>query len=119
MTGDGEALRMQQPRAQQHFHERLNAADRHQLRSEERRVGKERTSRHTRCLSDWSSDVCSSDLRTTRWLSFFRGSDRGRTISWPLIYMGTFSRFSRNVFPVTVRHSGCSSPALSSNFMSG
>src|SRR5258705_1351881 len=21
--------------------------------------------RHTRCLSDWSSDVCSSDLRTT------------------------------------------------------
>src|ERR1039458_7381107 len=29
-------------------------------RSEERRVGKE--SRYTRCLSDWSSDVCSSDL---------------------------------------------------------
>src|SRR5947199_1627350 len=22
--------------------------------------------RHTRCLSDWSSDVCSSDLRTAR-----------------------------------------------------
>src|SRR5205814_6066157 len=22
--------------------------------------------RHTRCLSDWSSDVCSSDLRTNR-----------------------------------------------------
>src|SRR5262245_66338989 len=22
--------------------------------------------RHTRCLSDWSSDVCSSDLRSTR-----------------------------------------------------
>src|ERR1039458_5935078 len=50
------------------------------LRSEERRVGKECRSRwspfvffwgcvvfssrrrHTRCLSDWSSDVCSSDL---------------------------------------------------------
>src|ERR1039458_7814605 len=41
-------------------------------RSEERRVGKECRSRwspyhssrrrHTRCLSDWSSDVCSSDL---------------------------------------------------------
>src|SRR5437899_3185822 len=29
-------------------------------RSEERRVGKE--CRDTRCLSDWSSDVCSSDL---------------------------------------------------------
>src|SRR5262245_16311072 len=29
-------------------------------RSEERRVGKD--SNHTRCLSDWSSDVCSSDL---------------------------------------------------------
>src|ERR1035438_3726313 len=43
-------------------------------RSEERRVGKECRSRwspshssrrrHTRCLSDWSSDVCSSDLCT-------------------------------------------------------
>src|ERR1039458_1705403 len=43
-----------------------------QQRSEERRVGKECRSRgspdhssrrrHTRCLSDWSSDVCSSDL---------------------------------------------------------
>src|ERR1039458_3942004 len=30
------------------------------IRSEERRVGKE--CRYTRCLSDWSSDVCSSDL---------------------------------------------------------
>src|ERR1035438_3815641 len=45
-------------------------------RSEERRVGKEGRSRcaphpssrrrHTRCLSDWSSDVCSSDLLATR-----------------------------------------------------
>src|ERR1035441_1590533 len=34
------------------------------LRSEERRVGKEGRTRHTRCLSDWSSDVCSSDLST-------------------------------------------------------
>src|SRR5262245_558131 len=33
-------------------------------RSEERRVGKECRCRHTRCLSDWSSDVCSSDLHT-------------------------------------------------------
>src|SRR5438045_2376748 len=35
-------------------------------RSEERRVGKERRPRHTRCLSDWSSDVCSSDLKSIR-----------------------------------------------------
>src|SRR5437899_953078 len=35
-------------------------------RSEERRVGKERKYRHTRCLSDWSSDVCSSDLLGVR-----------------------------------------------------
>src|ERR1039458_8933529 len=46
-------------------------------RSEERRVGKEGRCRwssyyytyrrrHTRCLSDWSSDVCSSDL--TIWI---------------------------------------------------
>src|SRR5690625_4621395 len=34
-------------------------------RSEERRVGKEgrRRTRHTRWPRDWSSDVCSSDLR--------------------------------------------------------
>src|ERR1035438_2540855 len=38
------------------FTEALRSA----LRSEERRVGKEGRSR--RCLSDWSSDVCSSDL---------------------------------------------------------
>src|SRR5262245_65386201 len=24
--------------------------------------------RHTRCLSDWSSDVCSSDLRFVLWM---------------------------------------------------
>src|SRR5262245_17404689 len=45
---------------------------RHVERSEERRVGKEcrcrcgpdasSRRRHTICLSDWSSDVCSSDL---------------------------------------------------------
>src|SRR5947199_1330546 len=28
--------------------------------------------RHTRCLSDWSSDVCSSDLRAVQ-LTMFRG----------------------------------------------
>src|SRR5262245_37246650 len=53
------------------------------LRSEERRGGKERRGswrqqtssrrRHTRCLSDWSSDVCSSDLaRANR----FEGASR-------------------------------------------
>src|ERR1035441_6966326 len=46
-------------------------------RSEERRVRKECRSRwspylssrrrHTRCLSDWSSDVCSSDLLKVIW----------------------------------------------------
>src|SRR5947199_2372141 len=30
--------------------------------------------RHTRCLSDWSSDVCSSDLRETRRGSNMRNS---------------------------------------------
>src|ERR1035441_2670958 len=48
-------------------------------RSEERRVGKECRSRwspdhssrrrHTRCLSDWSSDVCSSDLRASLYVA--------------------------------------------------
>src|SRR5690606_15627157 len=32
-------------------------------RSEERRVGKEGRSKHTRFSRDWSSDVCSSDLK--------------------------------------------------------
>src|SRR5699024_2485043 len=48
------------------------------IRSEERRVGKEsrtqrtrgqsRRRRHTRSKRDWSSDVCSSDLRRRNWL---------------------------------------------------
>src|SRR5262249_14410054 len=56
--------------AGKHRHTAETAED----RSEERRVGKERRSRwgaepaskrrHTRLVSDWSSDVCSSDLRT-------------------------------------------------------
>src|SRR5205814_6334080 len=25
--------------------------------------------RHTRCLSDWSSDVCSSDLTSKKWVT--------------------------------------------------
>src|ERR1035438_382510 len=40
------------------FHKRLGITG--GIRSEERRVGEE--CRTTRCLSDWSSDVCSSDL---------------------------------------------------------
>src|SRR5690625_277415 len=37
-------------------------------RSEERRVGTEwRGRRHTRWPRDWSSDVCSSDLMSSRW----------------------------------------------------
>src|SRR5476649_2896229 len=40
---------------------RANAADVLKARSEERRVGKE-----CRSLCDWSSDVCSSDLRHSR-----------------------------------------------------
>src|ERR1035438_6730262 len=43
------------------------------LRSEERRVGKE--GRYTRCLSDWSSDVCSSDLDSTKPSQQRRGGD--------------------------------------------
>src|SRR5438045_9765246 len=32
--------------------------------------------RHTRCLSDWSSDVCSSDLRGTRTSGSIARADR-------------------------------------------
>src|SRR5205814_7320614 len=46
--------------------------------------------RHTRCLSDWSSDVCSSDLNdTAAGLSLSRGFHRQETLSggsvdrWP------------------------------------
>src|SRR5205814_8007447 len=31
--------------------------------------------RHTRCLSDWSSDVCSSDLRGHLWSAFRSAGD--------------------------------------------
>src|SRR5438045_4232366 len=34
--------------------------------------------RHTRCLSDWSSDVCSSDLGCCAWCRPNRGDCRGR-----------------------------------------
>src|SRR5205814_3053966 len=40
--------------------------------------------RHTRCLSDWSSDVCSSDLRIARELKVDRG---------------TVSRYARSATP--------------------
>src|ERR1035441_8361813 len=58
--------------AEEERHHAQAAEQMAQTRSEERRVGKECRSRrspyhssrrrHTRCLSDWSSDVCSSDL---------------------------------------------------------
>src|SRR5205814_6535924 len=32
--------------------------------------------RHTRCLSDWSSDVCSSDLTTMRAATRYRAAER-------------------------------------------
>src|SRR5437016_2257130 len=54
-------------------------------RSEERRVGKEsicsttdciiKIRRHTRLVSDWSSDVCSSDLKeTAKWKASAAGN---------------------------------------------
>src|ERR1035441_10291641 len=53
-------------------------------RSEERRVGKEcrRTMgrRHTRCLSDWSSDVCSSDLFAAAQPGLSRAPPRATSI---------------------------------------
>src|ERR1035438_3990124 len=69
-------------------------------RSEERRVGKECRSRrapeyssrrrHTRCLSDWSSDVCSSDLGTPYSMPFehrniylARGRKANLLSDWP------------------------------------
>src|SRR5207247_2268085 len=46
----------------------LRAMAKQAERSEERRVGKEcRNRRHTRSTRDWSSDVCSSDLRRPRF----------------------------------------------------
>src|SRR5262245_5718030 len=45
--------------------------------------------RHTRCLSDWSSDVCSSDLNRKCWDSFYslgevlKRARRGVARSWP------------------------------------
>src|SRR5437899_8288970 len=38
--------------------------------------------RHTRCLSDWSSDVCSSDLAAWRYCTL-HSSDRGDSVLNP------------------------------------
>src|SRR5205809_6603073 len=46
--------------------------------------------RHTRCSRDWSSDVCSSDLRTTRHDAIRRWVEsRG---GWPATVKSTRSR---------------------------
>src|SRR5205814_3254990 len=39
--------------------------------------------RHTRCLSDWSSDVCSSDLTATRSLSPLASQRGGAQLALP------------------------------------
>src|SRR5205814_5186542 len=47
--------------------------------------------RHTRCLSDWSSDVCSSDLSFARdrWAAGVSlGIPFGSGISWPATWPG-------------------------------
>src|ERR1035438_7575208 len=79
--------------------------DHYIFRSEERRVGKECRSRwsphhssrrrHTRCLSDWSSDVCSSDLAYSNANSARprKSGIRTRSSSSPTI---TFSPPTRN-----------------------
>src|SRR5262245_64906683 len=46
--------------------------------------------RHTRCLSDWSSDVCSSDLpqrasRSENWTRVIGSTCSLRTSSWSMI----------------------------------
>src|ERR1039458_1618877 len=71
-----------------------------QRRSEERRVGKECRSRwspdhssrrrHTRCLSDWSSDVCSSDLWSLAYSIAQAFSREGATLA--LTYLGDRQR---------------------------
>src|SRR5262245_48050829 len=44
--------------------------------------------RHTRCLSDWSSDVCSSDLR--KFLRFLLSSNIGEVLTMFLgVVLGT------------------------------
>src|SRR5262245_66564246 len=39
--------------------------------------------RHTRCLSDWSSDVCSSDLEAELDSARAESSSASRSASWP------------------------------------
>src|SRR5437899_4049232 len=80
--------------------------------------------RHTRCLSDWSSDVCSSDLATgfdamTGSVAKIdiRGRD-GQTLNrkWaegPKTYLGLMSAGFPNLFIIT----GPGSPSVLSNMM--
>src|SRR5262245_66422742 len=48
--------------------------------------------RHTRCLSDWSSDVCSSDLDGTRAINL-DGSARSR-LTPPYVHGGIAQTFA-------------------------
>src|SRR5205814_3452341 len=50
--------------------------------------------RHTICLSDWSSDVCSSDLVPYFWVNYWRG-DGGRSHSLNLMPEVDFKLASR------------------------
>src|SRR5262245_66103966 len=42
--------------------------------------------RHTRCLSDWSSDVCSSDLRAYRWRTTYAPQSHIEAHRWSSTY---------------------------------
>src|SRR5438045_6691561 len=51
--------------------------------------------RHTRCLSDWSSDVCSSDLRNSKPPQAGRESS-SQAFPWPQPH----SRFLQDRYPI-------------------
>src|SRR5262245_62488623 len=54
--------------------------------------------RHTRCLSDWSSDVCSSDLAAARHDQEREGARRG-----PPLLLGRPGLRPREALPVVAR----------------
>src|SRR5262245_64421812 len=47
--------------------------------------------RHTRCLSDWSSDVCSSDLTPSSGNILTNGNIEAGTTGWAVFGVGTLT----------------------------
>src|SRR5436853_4367887 len=63
--------------------------------------------RHTRCLSDWNSDVCSSDLQ---WFHFADRTMLARLAGTSLPNLGQCANISRSAFVTSPRQPEADDP---------